>query len=107
VWRLSQAFPKLTGTDPAYTNMHTPKALEIVLATEKSGITYRAKIQTIMSLLLDRVIDLESGIVEELEYKHMATASEFAKALPVYTMLVKVAGVGKLSIEDRILVGEY
>jgi Tudor domain len=98
-------FQKLAGTIPAYTK--TPKALEIVLATGKSGATYRAQIQTIVSAVLGHVIDVDSGALEELEFKHMAPASDFVKALPIYLMKVKVAGVDQFPIEDRILVAEY
>jgi Tudor domain len=96
---------KFAGTIPTYTK--TPQPSEFVLATSKSGVVYRAKIQTIMSAVLGQLIDLDTGVVEELDFKYMAPANNFIRALPIYSMLVKVDGVDQLSLEDRILVAEY
>jgi hypothetical protein len=81
----------ITDTDMDQQTLHVCP-VEIVLASGKSGSTYRPKIQTIVSVVL--------GALEELD-------NDFVKALPVYRMLVKVAGVEQFPIEDRFLVAEY
>jgi hypothetical protein len=84
-----------------------PKVGDLVLATNEKGITFRAQISQILSALQARVVDLETGTIDDIEFANMVEANDFVKYLPVYRMQVRLADIERFQLEDKVLVAQY